>query len=155
MSSVTAVQPQTVVRWMSILAEDVAAQADHLTQLDAAIGDGDHGINMNRGMAAVVGALAEQDDGVAPGRLLIVAGKTLVSTVAARAARCGGRSSAVPAGRWATRPSWTAPSWPRRWAPASRPCRRWAPRCRATRRWSTRCCRRSTRCATRWPAERR
>src|SRR4051812_44540373 len=81
MSSVTAVQPQTVVRWMSILAEDVAAQADHLTQLDAAIGDGDHGINMNRGMAAVVGALAEQDDGVAPGRLLIVAGKTLVSTV--------------------------------------------------------------------------
>jgi dihydroxyacetone kinase-like protein len=81
MSSVTAVVPQTVVQWMSILAEDVAAQADHLTQLDAAIGDGDHGINMNRGMSAVVGALGGQDDDVAPGRLLIVAGKTLVSTV--------------------------------------------------------------------------
>src|SRR3954453_4474426 len=81
MSSVTAVQPQTVVRWMSMLAEDVAAQADHLTQLDAAIGDGDHGINMNRGMSAGVDALAKQDDDVAPGRLLIVAGKTLVSTV--------------------------------------------------------------------------
>jgi dihydroxyacetone kinase-like protein len=81
MSSVTAVVGPTVVEWMSILAEDVAAQADHLTQLDAAIGDGDHGINMNRGMVAVVAALGAQDDDVAPGRLLIVAGKTLVSTV--------------------------------------------------------------------------
>ncbi|WCB92605.1 PEP-dependent dihydroxyacetone kinase, ADP-binding subunit DhaL [Baekduia alba] len=81
MSSVTAVVPQTVVAWLSGLAEDVAAQADHLTQLDAAIGDGDHGINMNRGMSAVVATLGEQDDDVAPGRLLIVAGKTLVSTV--------------------------------------------------------------------------
>nr|WP_272476471.1 dihydroxyacetone kinase subunit DhaL [Baekduia alba] len=77
----TAVVPQTVVAWLSGLAEDVAAQADHLTQLDAAIGDGDHGINMNRGMSAVVATLGEQDDDVAPGRLLIVAGKTLVSTV--------------------------------------------------------------------------
>jgi dihydroxyacetone kinase-like protein len=81
MSTVTAVLPQTVVAWMEGLAADVAAQADHLTQLDAAIGDGDHGINMNRGMSAVVKALGEQDDDVAPGRLLIVAGKTLVSTV--------------------------------------------------------------------------
>jgi dihydroxyacetone kinase-like protein len=70
-----------VETWMANLAADVAAQADRLTQLDAAIGDGDHGINMNRGMAAVIGALGEQDDDVAPGRLLIVAGKTLVSKV--------------------------------------------------------------------------
>jgi phosphoenolpyruvate---glycerone phosphotransferase subunit DhaL len=81
MSTVTAVQSQTVVEWMTSLAGDVEAQADHLTQLDAAIGDGDHGINMNRGMAAVLGALEKQDDGVAPGKLLIAAGRTLVSTV--------------------------------------------------------------------------
>jgi phosphoenolpyruvate---glycerone phosphotransferase subunit DhaL len=81
MASVTAVQAKTVVSWMDGLAEDISAQADHLTQLDAAIGDGDHGINMKRGMAAVTAALGEQDDGVAPGRLLIVAGKTLVSKV--------------------------------------------------------------------------
>ncbi|TMM03093.1 MAG: dihydroxyacetone kinase subunit L [Actinobacteria bacterium] len=62
-------------------AADVAAQADHLTQLDAAIGDGDHGINMNRGFAAVGKALAGQPDSLPPGRVLILAGKTLVSTV--------------------------------------------------------------------------
>ena len=33
-------------------------RADYLTQLDAAIGDGDHGINMTRGFEAVGKALA-------------------------------------------------------------------------------------------------
>ena len=35
----------------------IEANRDHLTQLDAAIGDADHGINLARGFAAVVGAL--------------------------------------------------------------------------------------------------
>jgi phosphoenolpyruvate---glycerone phosphotransferase subunit DhaL len=77
----TAVQPQTVVTWMDELAGDIRANADHLTQLDAAIGDGDHGINMSRGLEAVVKALAAQDAGLPPGKLLVLAGKTLVSTV--------------------------------------------------------------------------
>jgi dihydroxyacetone kinase-like protein len=59
----------------------VAIQRDYLTQLDAAIGDGDHGTNMNRGFEAVEKALAGQNGDVPPGRLLILAGKTLVSTV--------------------------------------------------------------------------
>jgi len=59
----------------------VAVQRDYLTQLDAAIGDGDHGTNMNRGFEAVEKALAGQNGDVPPGRLLILAGKTLVSTV--------------------------------------------------------------------------
>src|SRR3954454_14801523 len=59
----------------------VAIQRDYLTQLDAAIGDGDHGTNMNRGFEAVEKALAGQNGNVPPGRLLILAGKTLVSTV--------------------------------------------------------------------------
>jgi dihydroxyacetone kinase-like protein len=75
------VQAATVTAWMSEIAESVAAERDYLTQLDAAIGDGDHGINMDRGFGAVQKALAEQDTDVPPGRLLIVAGKTLVSTV--------------------------------------------------------------------------
>src|SRR3984893_10205651 len=77
---------------------DIKAQSDYLTQLDAAIGDGDHGINMRRGFDAVGKALAGQGDGVPPGRLLIVAGKTLVSTVGGAsgplwgsALRAGGR----------------------------------------------------------------
>jgi phosphoenolpyruvate---glycerone phosphotransferase subunit DhaL len=75
------VDAATVTAWMSEIAETVSAERDYLTQLDAAIGDGDHGTNMDRGFSAVQKALAEQDTDVPPGRLLIVAGKTLVSSV--------------------------------------------------------------------------
>src|SRR3954451_7081463 len=75
------VQAVTITAWMGEIAAAVRAERDHLTQLDAAIGDGDHGVNMNRGFDAVMKALAVQDGGMPPGRLLIVVGKTLVSTV--------------------------------------------------------------------------
>jgi phosphoenolpyruvate---glycerone phosphotransferase subunit DhaL len=68
----------SVTTWMNEVASAVEEEADHLTQLDSAIGDGDHGVNMTRGFRAVVAAL---DDGEPPGRQLITAGKTLVSTV--------------------------------------------------------------------------
>ncbi|HEX4733129.1 MAG TPA: dihydroxyacetone kinase subunit DhaL [Thermoleophilaceae bacterium] len=71
----------TVHAWMTEAAGAVHDQRDYLTQLDAAIGDGDHGTNMDRGFAAVEKALAGQNGDLPPGRLLIVAGKTLVSTV--------------------------------------------------------------------------
>jgi dihydroxyacetone kinase-like protein len=77
----TAVQAATVNAWMTEAAFVVSVQRDYLTQLDAAIGDGDHGTNMNRGFEAVGKALAGQNGDVPPGRLLILAGKTLVSTV--------------------------------------------------------------------------
>jgi len=70
----------TINTWMTEIESSVRAERDHLVQLDAAIGDGDHGINMARGFEAVVQALAN-DSGSSPGRLLIVAGRTLVSTV--------------------------------------------------------------------------
>jgi phosphoenolpyruvate---glycerone phosphotransferase subunit DhaL len=76
-----AVQTSTIDRWLSETAEAVNQERDYLTQLDAAIGDGDHGINMDRGFTAVGKALAGQDGSLPPGRLLILAGKTLVSTV--------------------------------------------------------------------------
>jgi dihydroxyacetone kinase-like protein len=76
-----AVDSRTVNAWMAEVAAAVRAEADYLTQLDAAIGDGDHGVNMTRGFDAVGKALAVQDDGLAPGRLLILVGKTLVATV--------------------------------------------------------------------------
>jgi dihydroxyacetone kinase-like protein len=77
----TAVDSTTITAWMGEIAAAVRAERDHLTQLDAAIGDGDHGINMNRGFEAVSKALAVQDGGLAPGKLLIIVGKTLVSSV--------------------------------------------------------------------------
>ena len=46
-----------------------------------ALDDEDHGTNMNRGFDAVEKALAGQNGDVPPGRLLVLAGKTLVSTV--------------------------------------------------------------------------
>jgi phosphoenolpyruvate---glycerone phosphotransferase subunit DhaL len=75
------VRANTITSWLAEAEQQIKAQSDYLTQLDAAIGDGDHGINMRRGFDAVGKALAGQGDGVPPGRLLIVAGKTLVSTV--------------------------------------------------------------------------
>jgi dihydroxyacetone kinase-like protein len=76
----------------------VRAERDHLVQLDAAIGDADHGINMARGFEAVVQALGA-DAGSPPGKLLILAGRTLVSKVGGAsgplwgsALRSGGRT---------------------------------------------------------------
>src|SRR5258705_246018 len=52
MRTETAVRATTVNAWMSETAEAVRSQRDYLTQLDAAIGDGDHGTNMDRGFEA-------------------------------------------------------------------------------------------------------
>jgi dihydroxyacetone kinase-like protein len=70
----------TISGWMTEVRGAIKAQRDYLVQLDAAIGDGDHGINMTRGFDAVVLALEKDESGL-PGRMLITAGKTLVSTV--------------------------------------------------------------------------
>jgi len=68
-------------RWLEQAAASLHEQRDYLTQLDAAIGDADHGTNMDRGFTAVVEKLAATDGPVPPGRVLISAGGTLVSTV--------------------------------------------------------------------------
>jgi dihydroxyacetone kinase-like protein len=78
---ITAMQAATVHTWIEESAASVREHADHLTQLDSAIGDGDHGINMTRGFDAVTKALAGQDPSLPPGQLLVLAGKTLVATV--------------------------------------------------------------------------
>jgi len=70
----------TITSWMREIDIAVRAERDHLVQLDAAIGDGDHGTNMVRGFEAVVQAL-DSDGGSPPGKLLVLAGRTLVSTV--------------------------------------------------------------------------
>jgi dihydroxyacetone kinase-like protein len=75
------VQSTTITNWMQESSKVVSDQCDYLTQLDSAIGDGDHGLNMRRGFDSVTKALAGQEDSLPPGRLLIVAGKTLVSTI--------------------------------------------------------------------------
>jgi phosphoenolpyruvate---glycerone phosphotransferase subunit DhaL len=75
------VNADTVRRWLEQAAASLHEQRDYLTQLDAAIGDADHGTNMDRGFTAVVEKLSDPDGPVSPGRLLISAGGTLVSKV--------------------------------------------------------------------------
>jgi phosphoenolpyruvate---glycerone phosphotransferase subunit DhaL len=45
--------------WIREYARVIGENAQHLTDLDAAIGDADHGINMERGLSAVLAALDE------------------------------------------------------------------------------------------------
>jgi len=66
--------------WVAEIAAVVETQRDHLTQLDAAIGDADHGINLSRGFGAVQTALA-QASLPTPGWVLILTGSTLISKV--------------------------------------------------------------------------
>jgi dihydroxyacetone kinase-like protein len=48
-----------LIAWVREFARVIGENAQRLTDLDAAIGDADHGINMDRGMTAVLGALDE------------------------------------------------------------------------------------------------
>lgn len=48
-------------KWMLLLNEKIQANKDYLSELDTPIGDGDHGGNMARGMAAVVENLEGKD----------------------------------------------------------------------------------------------
>jgi phosphoenolpyruvate---glycerone phosphotransferase subunit DhaL len=66
--------------WIRAFAAVVAENREYLTELDSAIGDADHGINMNRGFQAVLGKL-DAGESADIGALLKTVGMTLVSTV--------------------------------------------------------------------------
>jgi dihydroxyacetone kinase phosphoprotein-dependent L subunit len=66
--------------WITAAANVIEEQRDHLTQLDAAIGDADHGINLSRGFTAALGALQTADPAT-PGSVLTLTGSTLISKV--------------------------------------------------------------------------
>jgi phosphoenolpyruvate---glycerone phosphotransferase subunit DhaL len=73
-------------RWLRLSADRIREQAPALTALDQAIGDGDHGINLDRGFTAIVAQLdagRPEADGARglEGALLRTAGRTLISTV--------------------------------------------------------------------------
>ena len=69
-----------VERWIRAFANTIAENKDHLTDLDSAIGDADHGINMHRGMTAVVQKL-DAGAGDELSEVFKGVGMTLVSTV--------------------------------------------------------------------------
>jgi len=69
-----------VAKLIAALAEAVISHADELTALDRAIGDGDHGLNMQRGFEAVLKQLPSLAGQPLPEALKAV-GMTLVMTV--------------------------------------------------------------------------
>jgi len=69
-----------VRRWLGEVATRLEAERDYLTQLDAAIGDADHGVNMHHGFTAVMTRIADLE-AATPGQLLKLTGRTFVSTV--------------------------------------------------------------------------
>ncbi len=69
-----------VLTWIRAYGAAIAAHKDQLTRLDADIGDGDHGSNMDRGFQAVLAKLPDLADKDI-GAILKAVGMTLVSTV--------------------------------------------------------------------------
>ncbi len=69
-------------RWLLLYAERIIEQENHLTNLDAAIGDADHGANMRRGMEKVRERLESPDNHCEDIRTLLRAvAMTLISAV--------------------------------------------------------------------------
>ncbi|MDH2428487.1 dihydroxyacetone kinase subunit DhaL [Sphaerisporangium sp. TRM90804] len=66
--------------WIDEIARAVTAGRERLTRLDAAIGDADHGANLDRGFTAVREALAAKPPAT-PGAVLTLAGTTLIRKV--------------------------------------------------------------------------
>ena len=76
----TTVDASAIRAWIREFARLIDVNKEQLTELDSAIGDADHGINMDRGMSAVITALERETDANSAA-LLKRTGMTLVSTV--------------------------------------------------------------------------
>nr|WP_044291256.1 dihydroxyacetone kinase subunit DhaL [Rivularia sp. PCC 7116] len=73
-------QKQTIINWLQKFASEIEQNKDYLTELDAAIGDADHGINMQRGFKKVIEKLptvADKDIGT----ILKTVSMTLISSI--------------------------------------------------------------------------
>ena len=69
-----------VVAWIKAVAGMIAENSSYLTELDSAIGDADHGANMDRGFKAVANKMPEIEDKDI-GTIFKTVGMTLLSTV--------------------------------------------------------------------------
>ena len=74
------IDAEALSRWIRAFATEVSLHTELLTRLDSAIGDADHGANMNRGMAAAVAAIDARST-EAPGAVLTTVGRTLVAVL--------------------------------------------------------------------------
>jgi dihydroxyacetone kinase-like protein len=80
MGNLIVIDSKGVAAWLREFARLIADNKAMLTELDSAIGDADHGANLDRGMSAVV-ALLDTAPAATPAALLKQTGMTLVSKV--------------------------------------------------------------------------
>jgi dihydroxyacetone kinase-like protein len=74
------VKKEQIVQWLQIFAAVLEQNKDYLTELDSAIGDADHGINMDRGFKKVISQLASVADKDI-GSILKTVSMTLISSI--------------------------------------------------------------------------
>lgn len=74
------ISKEQIITWLEKTAEVMAENKAYLTELDAAVGDADHGINMDRGFGKVVEKLPTVTDKDL-GTILKTVGMTLMSSV--------------------------------------------------------------------------
>jgi phosphoenolpyruvate---glycerone phosphotransferase subunit DhaL len=70
----------SVLEWMNLFAASMAEHREELVRLDTAIGDGDHGTNMDRGMRKALEKLGAQEQTDA-GMVLKTVAMALISSV--------------------------------------------------------------------------
>ncbi len=75
-----AIDAQSVRHWMELFARSMAEHRQELVRLDTAIGDGDHGTNMDRGMQKAIEKL-QAEPPAEPGAVLKAVAMTLISSV--------------------------------------------------------------------------
>jgi hypothetical protein len=117
------VSRDAVLDWIKQYAAVITTNKDYLTDLDSAIGDADHGVNMDRGFQAALTKLPgvlDKDIGT----ILKTVGMTLVSTVGGagpavwHAVHADGRRDGGQAGTHSGRLGGRAGGWPQRCADA-------------------------------------
>lgn len=75
------IEKKHIIRWFSLAREVFEENKDFLTQLDAAIGDADHGINMNRGFTRATDILKNIPKNSDVGEIVSLLGVLLISNV--------------------------------------------------------------------------
>ncbi|ADJ14890.1 dihydroxyacetone kinase subunit DhaL [Halalkalicoccus jeotgali] len=86
------IQREALVATLAAIADRIESEKDHLTDLDSAIGDADHGANLHRGFQAALDGADPDDD---PAAFVKAAGMALLSKVGGASGPLYGGSLAV------------------------------------------------------------
>jgi len=112
-----AIDRDSTVRWIELFAAAIAEHREELVRLDTAIGDGDHGTNMHRGMQKVLAKLGESEQ-ADPATVLRTVAMALISTVGGAAGPLYGTLFLQLSGALAGLEKVDLPAWSAAWRKA-------------------------------------